>query len=1501
MSDTSDEPFIMDEAEVAVEDGLYMDTDDQEASAYASPEASRRSKSDYYTVATSQISDQFQSISSQTYDNLSLDDADFTTEIHHALDEGYIGLDIGTLHHTLPSSLWGRHERRPPPLMYQPSDTFDRYKPSLKHFIPIRKSNSTKEMMPLDNAGLFSFLTFSWVTPYMKMAYHYGLKAEDVPLISSSDSCEYTAQRIEYMWNEEVKLKGMENASLSSVVWEFTKTRILLHMLLYTITLTCGFVGPIVFMRKLLEFCEEENPLWWNGVIYAIGFALMELCRVMFFAVAWGTSYRTGIRLRSGLMTMLYRKVMRLPNLGDKSIGELINLFSNDSQRIYEFATMGPMIIGGVIVAIIGTIYIIYMLGPHALLGMTIFVLSYPLQYAVSSANGYLRRRTIVITDQRVRLMSELLTCVKLIKMYAWEKPFSRTIAGIREKEKKLLERSAYLQSLSFALTPIIPIIAIIVTFLAHVASGYNLTTAEAFTAWCVFKVMAIPGYILPNAFMSIIEMSLSLHRLKSVFQMEEAKHLTKKPLDRSIALAVSNATFSWECFSKKTTGKSETKKHLKTLCRSSSGGPRVNDVTVRQIPILFDIDIIVPKGSLVGICGAVGAGKSSLIAAVLGQMKLDKGSVSMDGLFAYVSQQAWIMNCSLKDNILFGEPFDAKKYYNVIWACELNQDMTSLPAGDMTEIGERGINLSGGQRQRVAMARALYANKDVYLLDDPLSAVDPQVGQQMFERCIRNELRGKTVLFVTHQLQFLSRCDQVIFMERGRVLDQGDHDTLMKRNPQYLSLIQTFNRDADANDDAGSDTTGDISGHGSGGAGLCSALVDDTSSSEDEMFSIARKETSEACESVRKWENTSMNESQTSTGKAQGITSIDADMKGVEDGRLTEEETIEVGSIPFSTYMFYVRCAGGILVALLVVVIFSINIASSASSSWWLAHWLNVGVANSTISIGDNETTTILSITAHPDVHFYQTVYGMFIIVMLGSSILRGLFFVKAALRASSLLHNRLFAKVFNCPTRYFESTPIGRILNLFSRDLDETDGRLVGNMEQLLQNMLTISITILFVVLVYPWFLTALLVMGGIFFFVDRMFRRAVRDLKRLENVSRSPIFSHVAATVNGLNTIHAFAKERQFISKFMILYDENTSSFFLFNICMRWLAIRLDFITACCMGITAGLVVALHGYVPAAYAGLALAFSSQLSGILQYTVRLATDTDTRFISVQRMHTALQTLESEGDAIVEGNRPSEDWPRFGSITFSNVKMRYRPNLPLVLKGISFDVEPKEKIGIVGRTGSGKSSLGVCLFRLSELNSGWIKIDGVNIADIGLEDLRSRLSIIPQDPVLFIGTIRYNLDPFEKYTDVAIWEALERTSMKDKVKMLAEQLDTMVTENGENFSVGERQLLCMARALLRHSKILLLDEATAAIDSQTDVIVQNTLRDVFKDCTILTIAHRLNTVIQCDRILVLQDGKVVEFEKPSVLLANPKSAFSSMMAATENEMDSSAAVATQL
>nr|QST14989.1 ABCC5 protein [Diaphanosoma celebensis] len=1480
MSDTSDEPFIMAEEEPA-EDSLHLDTDDQDItsiSAYLSPDVSQRSRSEYHTVTTSPSSQPFHSISSHDYDQDSLEDIDITSEIHDALDEGYVGLDLDTLHRTLPRQLWARHEGRPQIPVYKPNPGFSRYSQSLKHFFPIRKSEKSKQIMPLDGAGLFSYITYGWITSYMQKAFKTGLKAEDIPLCSTQDSCDYSAQKLEYLWKEELRLHGTKKASLRNVVWKFIRTRVIIHVFMYLFSLSCGFLGMMFFMRWLLKFCEDAEGIWWHGALYALGLSLVELIRVVCFGVTWGISYRTGVRLRSALITMIYKKIMKLSSLGDKSIGELINLVANDGQRIYDFAVIAPMVVGGPFVAVVGSAYIIWLLGPHALVGVFTFILFYPVQYGISTITGYLRRRTIVATDQRVRLMSELLNCVKLIKMYAWEKPFAHTIMDMRGKERDLLEKSAYVQSVSVALIPLVPVIAVIATFIAHIATGHDLTPAEAFTIWCIMDTMSIPGYVIPDATTSTMQMKVALSRIKSLLCMDELKHYAQKPMDKSIAVAISEATFTWPFpleRKKKKKKRSLKERSNRNAQENKESEKELLDAANRQpVNALVDINFLVPKGRLVGVCGSVGAGKSSLLSAILSQMDLTRGTVSIDGAFAYVSQQAWIMNCSVKENILFGEAFDAKKYYNTIWACALNDDLTALPAGDETEIGERGINLSGGQRQRVAMARALYANKDIYLLDDPLSAVDAHVGQHIFDHCIRSALRVKTVIFVTHQLQYLSRCDEVVFMDEGHILDQGEHNELMNRNGQYATLIAAFMKEH--------------AGQGS---------EEDSVESETETFNsiangAAAKSPRKLSRSTSKRTESVSSNGAVSADPSGGVASVDGALQNVAVGRLIEDEKVEVGSVPFSTYLIYMQYAGGYLLALFVFLAFVVNIASTVFSSWWLAHWLNDGSLNVTMEV-NGANVTYKSVNAHPDLEYYQTVYGLFILIIIVSSLFRGFLFMKVSLRASSILHNRLFVQIFRSPMKFFDTTPIGRILNIFSRDLDETDSRLPSSAENLIQNFLIICSSISLVVLVFPWFLAAIFVLALAFFFVCRVFRCAIRDLKRLENVSRSPIYSHVATSVNGLNTIHAFGKEREFLTKFMILFDENASTFFLFNCSMRWLAVRLDLLTVCGMAVTAGLVVALHGVVPAAFAGLALAFSGQLAGTLQYTVRLANETEARFISVQRMHTYFQTLEAEGPAIVENRRPQENWPRHGAIRFSNVKMRYRTNLPLVLKGISFDIEPGEKIGIVGRTGSGKSSLGVALFRLVELSSGSIKIDGVNIAEIGLEDLRSKLSIIPQDPVLFIGTIRYNLDPFNQYTDVAIWEALDRTNMKDKIRFLPLQLDSSVVENGDNFSVGERQLLCMARALLRHSKILLLDEATAAIDTQTDALVQETLREAFKDCTILTIAHRLNTVMQCDRILVLQDGKVVEFDKPGVLLANSRSAFSAMMAAADSALTS--------
>ncbi|XP_072111302.1 ATP-binding cassette sub-family C member 5 isoform X5 [Mobula birostris] len=473
----------------------------------------------------------------------------------------------------------------------------------------------------------------------------------------------------------------------------------------------------------------------------------------------------------------------------------------------------------------------------------------------------------------------------------------------------------------------------------------------------------------------------------------------------------------------------------------------------------------------------------------------------------------------------------------------------------------------------------------------------------------------------------------------------------------------------------------------------------------------------------------------------------------------------------------------------------------------------------------------------------------------------------------------------------KFFDITPSGRILNRFSKDMDEVDTRLPLQTEMFIQNIILVFCCIGVIAAVFPWFLVAVAPLVILFMILNQVSRIFIRELKRLDNITHSPFLSHVTSSIQGLTTIHAYNKTAEYRHRYQELLDANQAPFFLFTCAMRWLAVRLDVVSIVLIGTTAVMIVLMHGHIPPAYAGLAISYAVQLTGLFQFTVRLASETEARFTSVERIHHYIKILELEASAHVKDKTPPADWPQHGQITFANVEMRYRENLPLVLKKVSFTIKPQEKIGIVGRTGSGKSSLGIALFRLVELSGGSIIIDGVNITEIGLADLRSKLSIIPQDPVLFTGTVRYNLDPFQQYSEEQVWDALERTHMKECISQLPLKLESDVMENGENFSVGERQLICVARALLRRCKILVLDEATAAMDTETDSLVQETIRESFADCTMLTIAHRLNTVLSCDRVMVLSQGQVMEFDKPSVLLSNENSRFGAMFAAAENKV----------
>ncbi|KAK8748457.1 hypothetical protein OTU49_016157, partial [Cherax quadricarinatus] len=866
----------------------------------------------------------------------------------------------------------------------------------------------------------------------------------------------------------------------------------------------------------------------------------------------------------------------------------------------------------------------------------------------------------------------------------------------------------------------------------------------------------------------------------QNILLMPELTPYVERPVDAATAVAAQDATLAWTT-TLTTSHNNTNKSRHKTECvsaeaeyKSSAGDHLLPQLTHQHYTdILFNINFSLKKGELVAVCGGVGAGKSSLLSALLGHMHLRSGQVFLQGSCAYVSQQSWIINASFRDNILLDLPFDAMRYYRVIHACNLNQDIATLAAGDFTEVGERGINLSGGQKQRLSLARAIYANKDVYLLDDAMSAVDSHVGNHIFQWVMKAALKDKTVVFVTHQLQYAAECDRIMYVRDGRVVEQGTHSQLMKDNGDYAALYTTH----------------------------MSTVHQDSDQTSSPLESVRVRQ-----DSVMSQESDQSSSYSYLADGGAGSTHVHHSNIDEGEGKLTTKERLDKGDIATSTYQYYIKAAGGYVIITLVILTFILNVGSTAFSSWWLSLWLSAGSGNTTVMIG-NVSMISENIADNPDCYFYQTVYGSFILIILTTSLIRGFVFMKTTLVASSRMHDQVFMKVLRSPMTFFDTTPCGRIINIFSRDMDEVDVRVPINLENLLQNMCLIVSSLVFVCLVFPHFLPFLVLLACIFLYIRNIFRIGIRDFKRLENISRSPLYSHISTTLNGLASINAYGKQKMFTQKFMMLFDENTSLFYLFNCAMRWLAVRLDLLAMLVTSCTAVLTLLLRGSVEASFAGLALAYSAQLSGIFQYTVRLSSETEARFTSVQRIMNYSKGLQSEAPPIIESRHPEVTWPQYGRVSFRKVQMRYRPETPLVLKGVTFHIDSMENIGVVGRTGSGKSSLGVVLFRLVELAGGTVRIDGTDISTLGLEDLRSRLSIIPQDPVLFIGTIRYNLDPFHRHSDEEIWSALDQTFMKNRIASLNLKLSAPVVENGENFSIGERQLLCMARALLRKSK----------------------------------------------------------------------------------------------
>ncbi|KAM9608318.1 ATP-binding cassette sub-family C member 10 isoform 3-T11 [Morphnus guianensis] len=1024
-------------------------------------------------------------------------------------------------------------------------------------------------------------------------------------------------------------------------------------------------------------------------------------------------------------------------------------------------------------------------------------------------------------------LMTEFLCGIRVIKYYAWEKHFSTRINACRAKELQKLRAIKYLDAVCVYLWAALPVVVSIAIFITYVLLGHQLTATKVFTALALVGMLILPLNSFPWVLNGTLEAKVSLDRIQRFLELAdqdvEAYYALDSPSGTATAMEMRCAAFSWTPVEEESTRQPSSIGTLQL---------HIENLSVR-------------KGMLLGVVGKVGSGKSSLLAAITGELIKQGGQVYVCDLeqgFGLATQEPWIQFTTVRENILFGRAYDARLYEEVVEACALSEDLNILPAGDQTEVGENGVTLSGGQKARIALARAVYQEKELYLLDDPLAAVDADVANHLMQKCILGVLKHKTRILCTHRTEFLEKADALLLIDNGRIAKTGTPADI-------LPLLEAFPKFKDM-DKRQKDKAPD-------------------EQVQEEAVETGAEESTQHYHLVHK-----------------------------------EEEKKE-GAVAFQVYKAYWLAVGSCL-ALSILFSLLLMQASRNISDWWLSHWIssisqtaNTSVMVCSASLPSPELllfsivglvspiqaldTTPVPSNGSLDVNFYLIVYGSIAGANSLFTILRAFLFAYGTIRAATVIHNRLLQRALKATVTFFDTTPAGRILNRFSSDLYCVDDSLPFILNIFLANMYGLLGMLVIITYGLPWIGLVLLPLAALYFSIQRYYRRTSRELKRLYSVTLSPVYTHFSETLSGLSSIRAMRATQRFELENQLHLEQNQRCLFASNTAMQWLDIRLQMIGVAVVTTIAGVAIIQHqkqlgnpGLV-----GLALSYALAVTNLLSGLISSFTLTETMMVSVERTEEYTTDIPTEPhDKLVQ---VAADWPSQGLVEFQQVVLAYRAGLPNALDGVSFTIYPGEKVGIVGRTGSGKSTLFLALFRMLELKSGRILLDGVDSQLVGLEELRSRLAIIPQDPFLFSGSIRENLDPQGKRTDAELHEVLEQCHLWDAVTQMG-GLDSELGERGKSLSLGQRQLVCLARALLTQAKVLCIDEATASVDQKTDQLLQQTIRQRFADKTVLTIAHRLNTILDSDRVLVMQAGRVAELDSPTRLSQQDGSLFQRLL-----------------
>ncbi|XP_020982729.1 ABC transporter C family member 3 isoform X2 [Arachis duranensis] len=1018
--------------------------------------------------------------------------------------------------------------------------------------------------------------------------------------------------------------------------------------------------------------------------------------------------------------------------------------------------------------------------------------------FSVGSLQEKFQTKLMESKDTRMKATSEVLRNMRILKLQGWEMKFLSKIIQLRKTEQMWLKKFVYTSAMTTFVFWGAPTFVSVVTFGTCMLVGIPLESGKILSALATFRILQEPIYNLPETISMIAQTKVSLDRISLFLRLEDLQFdvVEKLPLGTSDkAIEVTNGNFSWDLSSSVTT--------------------------------LKNINLSVFHGMKVAVCGTVGSGKSTLLSCILGEVPKVSGTLKVCGKKAYVAQSPWIQSGKIEDNILFGKKMDREKYEKILEACSLKKDLETLSFGDQTIIGERGINLSGGQKQRIQIARALYQDSDIYLFDDPFSAVDAHTGSHLFKECLLGHLSSKTVVYVTHQVEFLPAADLILVMKIGKITQCGKYIELLNNGTDFMELVGAHKK--------------------------ALSTLDSTSTFEQDI-SVSNAHVVEQKEARK---------------DDQIGNKIDINDHSEPKGQLVQEEEREKGKVGFLIYWKYITTAyRGILVPFILL----------------------AQILFQTLQIGSNYWMTWATPISQEDP---SPVEGSILIIVyvalaIGSSfciLARAMLLVTAGYKTATLLFNKMHFCIFRAPMSFFDSTPSGRILNRASTDQSSVDTDIPNQISSVAFTLIQLLgiIAVMSQVAWQVFFVFIPVIAASIWY--QQYYLPAARELSRLVGVCKAPVIQHFAETISGASTIRSFDQQSRFQETNMKLSDEYSRPKFNVTGAMEWLCFRLDMLSSITFAVSLIFLVSIpKGVINPSIAGLAVTYGLNLNMVQAWVVWNLCRLENKIISVERIM-QYTCVPSEPPLVVEENRPDPSWPLYGEVDIQNLQVRYASHLPLVLRGISCTFYGGLKTGIVGRTGSGKSTLIQTLFRIVEPAAGRVMIDGINISSVGLHDLRSRLGIIPQDPTMFEGTVRNNLDPLEEYTDEQIWEALDKCQLGDEVRKKEGKLDSPVSENGENWSMGQRQLVCLGRVLLKKSKILVLDEATASVDTATDNLIQQTLKLHFADSTIITIAHRITSILDSNMVLLLHQGVIEEYESPSKLLEDRCSSFSQLVA----------------